>query len=266
MPENYLEVIKLHQNFVMQVGRHQSTNTVDQRYACSIMSARNGREKLLELAWMGENSINLFHLILCSLLTIYCIFRFLFGTCCQLPLTIESPLIDAETKAPNPSSQIVVAYEKFGSQPGTKEQTRPQIVNNQYYGNGDSVEETENEDSNNLYISNNYDVPNEAVMVSSGASPETPTNYHNPPSQSQSYSPELPSLMHTQTSDDSSSVSMVCIFYIVLQCNGNFNLYDFRNRMSSLTTVIFHTIQQKVTSNLRIKSPPMRCIHLQLKR
>jgi hypothetical protein len=143
---------------------------------------------------------------------VFIIFRFLFGTCCQLPLSIETPLIDAETKTPNPSSQIVSAYEKFGSQTGTKDQTRPQIINNQYYG-GSSVEEnvsTDNQDSNNLYISNNYDVPSGSVMVSSPASSdESSSNYHLPPSQSQSYSPELPSIMHTPSSDESSSISLV---------------------------------------------------------
>lgn len=100
----------------------------------------------------------------------------------------------------------------------TKEQSsqsaRPQIINNQYYGSS-SIEDDVSISSqdNNVYLSNKFQVPDQAVMVSSpssltvhvspGSSEES--NYQLIPSQSQSYSPELPSGMKNQTSGEASA-------------------------------------------------------------
>lgn len=144
-------------------------------------------------------------------------FRFLFGTCCQLPLSVNNSFLYTNSKKPT-SSNLAAAYEKFGSQVSTKDQlsqsARPQIINNQYQYYGSSAEEdNDSQDNNKVYLNNNFQVPDQSVMVSSPSSmtvhinqvsSEEQSHYHLPPSHSQSYSPELPSGLKNQTSGEAS--------------------------------------------------------------
>ena len=128
-------------------------------------------------------------------------YSFLFGTCCLLSGEIETSLANVKSNA---SSHVLT--EMASTKQPALGSSKPQVINNQFYGaNAD--------DDNSLYEDTKFEVSNDAVVVSSPAYGEKissayyPTEATKKTSQSvasQSYSTELPTRIYSTMMSTSS--------------------------------------------------------------
>jgi hypothetical protein len=122
--------------------------------------------------------------------------RFLFGTCCLLSGDIETSLANVK------SNISQTTHDKAATKEPMFMSTKAQVINNQFYG--------ADPDNNNLYEDTQFEVSNEAVVVSSPAYPESPSYYPTESTikktqyvASHSYSTELPTRIYSTTTSSS---------------------------------------------------------------